>query len=95
MCPGTEPTTYGIWSPLSLHKLTPDGPNVLLLDTEGFAAVDNTPDIDAKIFAITSLLSTKLLYNKVGVVNTRDMEYLELLARYVCVRVRGERVGVR
>jgi hypothetical protein len=85
-----DPTTKGIWlwgSPL-LHQntQTPSSHSdelhaFLLLDTEGLAAPGNTADYDAKIFAISTLISNHLLYNSVRIIDESAMEYLEILAR--------------
>lgn len=55
--------------------------DVLLVDTEGLAATENDADFDAKIFALTTLLSTQLIYSSISRIDKRDIEYLELLAR--------------
>ena len=52
----------------------PSGAVVGFLDTEGFSASDRTADYDAKIFAISALLSTHLLYNSVRIIDTASIE---------------------
>src|SRR6218665_912883 len=54
---------------------------ILFLDTEGFAANNVSENYDAKIFAVASLLSSKLIYNSVKIIDQSDIDYLELLAR--------------
>lgn len=78
--PTVRPTTEGLWvwgMPLSAGA----GMNVLLLDTEGLAAPGNTPDYDAKIFAVATLLSTHIIYNSVKIVDKQSLDYLQVLAR--------------
>jgi hypothetical protein len=52
----------------------PSGAVVGFLDTEGFSASDRTADYDAKIFAISALLSSHLLYNSVRIIDTASIE---------------------
>mgnify|MGYP002714385969 CR=1 FL=1 len=52
-----------------------------MLDTEGFAATNISENYDAKIFAVSTLLSSTLLYNSVKIIDQSDIDYLELLAR--------------
>lgn len=54
---------------------------LLFLDTEGFAANNVSENYDAKIFAVSTLLSSQLLYNSVKIIDQSDVDYLELLAR--------------
>ena len=76
-----DPTTHGLqaWalpivsSDKSLH--------VLVIDTEGLSATENDQDYDAKLFAISALISTQLLYCSQGKIDHRDIETLELLAQ--------------
>ena len=77
-----DPTTRGIWmwgTPVAApgHEDMP----IILVDTEGLAAPGNSPDFDAKIFAVATLLSSHLLYNSVKIIDEVDMGYLEQLAR--------------
>lgn len=78
------PETMGIWIwGQPIHVENPNGPSkwILLLDTEGFAANNVSENYDAKIFAVSTLLSSKLLYNSVKIIDQSDIDYLELLAR--------------
>lgn len=79
------PETMGIWvwgAPIERQALV-DRPTewILLLDTEGFAANNISENYDAKIFAVATLLSSKLIYNSVKIIDQSDIDYLELLAR--------------
>jgi len=72
-----DPTTAGIqmtWTALNSQK-------ILWLDTEGFAAAENSGDYDAKLFAVAATLSSHLLYNSISNINQNDITYLEQLAR--------------
>ena len=76
-----DPTTHGMqaWAQpdVSEDKLL----HVLVIDTEGLSATENDHDYDAKIFAISALISTQLLYCSQSKISHRDIEYLELLAQ--------------
>lgn len=83
--PSVKPTTMGIWmwgKPVVMigpHISEPI--NVIFLDTEGFAANNVSENYDAKIFAVTTLLSSHLLFNTVKIINQADIDYLEVLSR--------------
>ena len=55
--------------------------SVVFLDTEGFAANNVSENYDAKVFAVSTMLSSHLLYNSVKIIDQGDIDYLELLAR--------------
>lgn len=83
--PSVQPKTMGIWmwgqplvyiSPKTGQKI-----NLVFLDTEGFAANNVTENYDAKVFAVSTLMSSHLLYNSVKIIDQSDIDYLELLAR--------------
>lgn len=83
--PSVQPKTMGIWmwgqplvynSPKAGVKI-----NLVFLDTEGFAASNVTENYDAKVFAVSTLMSSHLLYNSVKIIDQSDIDYLELLAR--------------
>lgn len=83
--PSVKPKTMGIWmwgeplvyeSPKTGQKIS-----IVFLDTEGFAANNVTENYDAKVFAVSTLLSSHLLYNSVKIIDQLEIEYLELLAR--------------
>jgi GTPase Era involved in 16S rRNA processing len=77
----TESETRGIWiSGAPLTRGSSEHPFVFL-DTEGLAAAENTEQHDAKIYSISTLISTHQLYNTIRNIDTRSIEALELLAR--------------
>jgi hypothetical protein len=53
---------------------------VLFIDSEGLSASNVTQAYDAKIFAISALLSSLLVYNTVGNVNQAYLDYIEYAA---------------
>lgn len=83
--PSVQPKTMGIWmwgQPLVIESpKTGEKLNLVFLDTEGFAANNITENYDAKVFAVSTLLSSHLLYNSVKIIDQSDIDYLELLAR--------------
>lgn len=76
-----NPETQGIW--VSIYPNNPDanGKTVVALDTEGFFSPESNDDYDAKLFAITSLLSSSLVYNTIKNIDQSQVDYLEVLAR--------------
>lgn len=56
------------------------GQDFLLLDSEGFFSKEAPEIYDAKLFAVTTLLSSVLLYNDIKTIDQARVDYLELLA---------------
>ncbi|KYQ99920.1 guanylate-binding protein [Tieghemostelium lacteum] len=79
--PTVHPETKGIWIMASNIQYQGKEHTLLLLDTEGFYSSNVSETYDAKIFAITTLLSSHLLYNSVKIIDQSELEYLELLSR--------------
>ncbi|XP_066295700.1 guanylate-binding protein 2-like [Branchiostoma lanceolatum] len=82
--PYVRPHTMGIWmwgKPMEMTLPSGDKVSVIFLDTEGFAANNISENYDAKIFAVSTLLSSYLIYNSVKIIDQADIDYLELLAR--------------
>ncbi|KNC69969.1 hypothetical protein SARC_17507, partial [Sphaeroforma arctica JP610] len=50
-------------------------------DTEGFSSSNVTQHYDSKVFAVSALVSSYLLYNSVKIIDQAAIDYLELLAR--------------
>ncbi|XP_063966491.1 guanylate-binding protein 2-like [Lytechinus pictus] len=82
--PSLRPETMGIWmwgKPTQMTLSSGENVAVIFLDTEGFAANNVSETYDAKVFAVSALLSSYLIYNSVKVIDQADLDYLELLAR--------------
>ncbi len=62
-------------------KSAADGSKIILLDSEGFFGSDVSEVYDAKIFAVTTLLSSHLIYNSIKLIDQSSVDYLQLLAR--------------
>jgi hypothetical protein len=60
----TEPIIYG-------------GKTIILLDTEGFFGSNVSEVYDAKIFSVTALLSSYMIYNTVRTVDQATIDYIE------------------
>eukprot|EP00250_Pteridium_aquilinum_P028054 c36517_g1_i1 orf=1-729(-) len=79
-----EPETRGIWIRIiSKEKLKGiDGSQVIFLDTEGFYGERATRLYDARIFAVTTLLSSHLVYNTLRTLgDTQSVSALADLAK--------------
>ncbi|CAM1313018.1 Gbp5 (predicted), partial [Pycnogonum litorale] len=82
--PFVKPETMGIWmwgQPMVLTLKNNESISVIFLDTEGFAANNVSENYDAKIFSVTTLMSSYLIYNSVKIIDQADIDYLELLSR--------------
>lgn len=75
-----DPETMGIWMLPTEHRSSLDGSQVVLIDTEGFFGTDVAETYDANIFAVTALLSSRLVYNSIKLIDQSAVDYLELLA---------------
>jgi len=53
--------------------------NVLLVDSEGIGAIDESQNHDNKIFALTILISSMFIYNSVGSIDENAIQNLSLV----------------
>ncbi|XP_071481321.1 guanylate-binding protein 5-like, partial [Diadema antillarum] len=82
--PSLRPETMGVWmwgKPAQMTLGSGEEVAVIFLDTEGFAANNVSETYDAKVFAVSALLSSYLIYNSVKIIDQADLDYLELLSR--------------
>jgi hypothetical protein len=76
----TKSCTQGIWiwgNPIYIEQRNMF---LLLLDCEGFGSVDKSEDHDAKIFCLSVLLSSLLIFNSKGTIDERNIDSLGLAA---------------
>ncbi|XP_064490396.1 guanylate-binding protein 1-like isoform X2 [Ornithodoros turicata] len=79
-----KPETVGIWmwpQPMPIMQKTGRKAGLIFLDTEGHGASNVSENYHAKIFAITTLISSYLIYNSVKTIDQSEIDYLEFLAR--------------
>jgi len=77
--PTVNPQTHGIWAWVT--KVPGTNKPLLILDTEGFHAMEANDLYDSKIFAVTLLLSSSLIYNTNKIIDQKQIDYLELISR--------------
>ena len=68
------------------------GGTLVLLDTEGLAALDQDETYDAQIFSLALLLSSYFVLNSVGVIDEAAVDRLFLvveLSKHICVQANG------
>ena len=82
-----DPETMGIWtwgSPLK-RKIKVDGKieevNIILVDTEGIDAVGASANEDNKIFILSVLMSSLLIYNSLNVPTANDLDKLNFITQ--------------
>lgn len=80
--PTIQPCTKGLWlyrkvffSPKDKEKTSP----VLIIDTEGLGAFDEEENHDTKIFLLSLLLCSLLVYNSVGSIDEGALTNLSLV----------------
>jgi len=57
-----------------------DDVHLLLLDTEGLGSYSRDENIDAKLFTLTALMSSTMIYNVMGAIDERAIESLSFIA---------------
>jgi hypothetical protein len=75
----TNPCTKGIWlwgKPIKVK----DNLTLLLLDTEGLCSYDRDENIDAKLFTLTALMSSAMIYNVMGAIDESAINSLSFIA---------------
>ncbi|WOK99270.1 guanylate-binding protein 3 [Canna indica] len=92
-----RPCTKGLWmwsSPLKRTALDGTEYNILLLDTEGIDAYDQTGAYSTKIFSLAVLLSSMFVYNQMGGIDEAALDRLSLvteMTKHIRVRASGGR----
>ncbi|GJP83322.1 hypothetical protein CLOP_g13484 [Closterium sp. NIES-67] len=90
--PTHRPCTKGLWIWSSPVKVTaPDGSSyhLLLLDSEGIDAYDQTGTYSTQIFSLAVLLSSLFVYNQMGGIDESSLDRLSMvteMAKHIQVR---------
>ncbi|KXZ50367.1 hypothetical protein GPECTOR_16g540 [Gonium pectorale] len=92
-----RPCTKGLWMWSTPQKMTaPDGSShhLVLLDTEGIDAYDQTAQYSTQIFSLAVLLSSLFVYNQMGGIDESALDRLSLVTEMTKhVRVRAAAGG--
>ncbi|XP_050205358.1 uncharacterized protein LOC126655281 [Mercurialis annua] len=95
-----RPCTKGLWlwsAPLKRTALDGTEYNLLLLDTEGVDAYDQTGTYSTQIFTLAVLLSSMFIYNQMGGIDESAIDHLSLvteLTKHIRVRASGGKATV-
>ncbi|URD88834.1 Guanylate-binding protein, C-terminal domain [Musa troglodytarum] len=95
-----RPCTKGLWmwsAPLKRTALDGTEYNLLLLDSEGIDAYDQTGSYSTKIFSLAVLLSSLFIYNQMGGIDEAALDRLSLvteMTKHIRVRASGGRSTV-
>ncbi|GAA0160533.1 heterotrimeric G-protein [Lithospermum erythrorhizon] len=90
-----RPCTKGLWlwsAPLKRKALDGTEFNLLLLDTEGIDAFDQTGTYSTQIFSLAVLLSSMFIYNQMGGIDETALDRLSLvteMTKHIRVRASG------
>ncbi|KAJ8458516.1 hypothetical protein OPV22_031442 [Ensete ventricosum] len=90
-----RPCTKGLWmwsAPLKRTALDGTEYNLLLLDSEGIDAYDQTGTYSTKIFSLAILLSSLFVYNQMGGIDEAALDRLSLvteMTKHIRVRASG------
>ncbi|KAA8519740.1 hypothetical protein F0562_013996 [Nyssa sinensis] len=92
-----RPCTKGLWlwsAPLKRTALDGTEYNLLLLDSEGIDAYDQTGTYSTQIFSLAVLLSSMFIYNQMGGIDEAAIDRLSLvteMTKHIRVRASGGR----
>ncbi|KAL3820413.1 hypothetical protein ACJIZ3_006318 [Penstemon smallii] len=92
-----RPCTKGLWLwSIPLRRTALDGTvyNLLLLDSEGIDAYDQTGTYSTQIFSLAVLLSSMFIYNQMGGIDEAALDRLSLvteMTKHIRVRASGGR----
>ena len=95
--PTINPCTKGLWvwsKPIYGDDGTGKRLPVLLIDTEGFGALDTDQNHDIRIFTLAILLSSYFLYNSVGGIDESALQNLNFvinLSKFIRLKSEGNR----
>jgi hypothetical protein len=93
VAPTHRPCTKGLWMwSAPLKRTAPDGSeyNLLLLDSEGIDAYDQTGTYSTQIFSLAVLLSSMFVYNQMGGIDEAALDKLSLVTEMTKhIRVRA------
>ena len=79
--PSVNACTRGLWiysEPVTIQK-DEEVFDIYLMDSEGLGGVDKNQNYDTKIFTLTVLLSSFLVFNQVGVIDEAAISNLSLV----------------
>ncbi|KAK1557317.1 hypothetical protein Q3G72_022395 [Acer saccharum] len=94
-----RPCTKGLWlwsAPLKRTALDGTEYNLLLLDSEGIDAFDQTGTYSTQIFSLAVLLSSMFIYNQMGGIDEAALDRLSLvtqMTKHIRVRASGGRTS--
>lgn len=80
--PTVNACTKGLWiwgKPLIGQTAEGETVNVLLIDSEGIGALDESHNHDNKVFALTILISSMFIYNSMGSIDENAVQNLSLV----------------
>ncbi|KAI8567786.1 hypothetical protein RHMOL_Rhmol02G0149000 [Rhododendron molle] len=92
-----RPCTKGLWlwsAPIRRTALDGTEYNLLLLDSEGIDAYDQTGTYSTQIFSLAVLLSSMFVYNQMGGIDEASLDRLSLvteMTKHIRVRASGGR----
>ncbi|XP_074269891.1 uncharacterized protein LOC141592902 [Silene latifolia] len=95
VAPTHRPCTKGLWLwsvPLKMTALDGTEYNLILLDSEGIDAYDQTGTYSTQIFSLAVMLSSMFIYNQMGGIDEAALDHLSLvteMTKHIRVRASG------
>ena len=97
--PTVKPCTKGLWiwsAPIPTRSSDGQAYHLILLDTEGIDAYDQTGQYSTQIFSMAVLLSSLFVYNQMGGIDEAALDRLSLVTEMTKhIRVRSDEGGGR
>lgn len=89
---GSQAHTRGIllWSDVFLYEKIDEKYAIVLMDTQGLFELERIPSIDAKIFGISSFLSSIQILNLNDVIQENELEYLKMVTDYTKITMKRQ-----
>jgi atlastin len=97
---GSSADTKGIlfWSDVFLHETPTEKLAIILMDTQGLFEPGSSQEENAKIFGLSTLLSSVQIVNLQGIMQENQIEYLEMatsLSKYVTRKCNNSVVALK
>lgn len=89
---GSKAETKGIllWSDVFLHEENDEKVAIMLMDTQGLFEVKRKALVDAKIFGISSFLSSIQILNLNDVIQENELEYLKMVNDFTKIALKRQ-----
>ncbi len=75
--------TKGLWIWSRPVYIAKDNLNIFFMDTEGLDSVDRDGETDSKLFSLSVLMSSFLIFNSIGAIDESSIAQLALITHLI------------